>query len=420
MHLLALAWKSARARSVATLLTVLSIALSVALLVGVEKVRTGARAGFAQTVSGADLLVGARSGSVNLLLYAVFRIGDPTTNVSWQSFEGFSSRPDVAWAIPLSLGDSHAGFRVLGTTQAYFDHYRYGQRKPLEFATGVPFSNVYDAVLGASAAKKLGYELGREFNITHGLVSASFAEHADSPFQVVGVLKPTGTPVDRTIHISLAGLEAVHEGYNDGPPPIGGRYSRRALTDPAAVEPDSITAFLVGLKSRAGALRYQRDVNTFRGEAMTAVIPGVALSQMWRVVGGAEQALRAVSALVVVAGLAGLLTALLTSLNERRREIAVFRAVGAHSRDVFALLVLESALLTAAGAVLGVLLVNGLLLTFGDRIEALFGAPMAISGLSTYDLTIAGIVVCVGAIMGFLPGWLAYKRSLNDGLTVQL
>ncbi|MEO1406057.1 MAG: ABC transporter permease, partial [Pseudomonadota bacterium] len=338
MHLLALAWKSARARSVATLLTVLSIALSVALLVGVEKVRTGARAGFAQTVSGADLLVGARSGSVNLLLYAVFRIGDPTTNVSWQSFEGFSSRPDGAWAIPLSLGDSHAGFRVLGTTQAYFDHYRYGQRKPLEFATGVPFSNVYDAVLGASAAKKLGYELGREFNISHGLVSASFAEHADSPFQVVGVLKPTGTPVDRTIHISLAGLEAVHEGYNDGPPPIGGRYSRRAPTDPAAVEPDSITAFLVGLKSRAGALRYQRDVNTFRGEAMTAVIPGVALSQMWRVVGGAEQALRAVSALVVVAGLAGLLTALLTSLNERRREIAVFRAVGAHSRDVFALL----------------------------------------------------------------------------------
>ncbi|MEO0881980.1 MAG: ABC transporter permease [Pseudomonadota bacterium] len=420
MYLLALAWKSARARSAATLLTILSIALSVTLLVGVEKVRTGARAGFAQTVSGADLLVGARSGSVNLLLYAVFRIGDPTTNVSWESYQGFSSRPDVAWTIPISLGDSHAGFRVLGTNQTYFDHYLYGQKRPLEFADGVPFSGIYDAVLGASVARELGYDLGREFNISHGLVSAGFAEHADRPFNVVGVLKPTGTPVDRTIHISLAGLEAVHVGLNDGPPRLGGGRPGAVSAEPSDLQPDSITAFLVGLKSRAAALRYQRDVNTFRGEAMTAVIPGVALSQMWRVVGGAEQALRAVSVLVVIAGLAGMLTALLTSLNERRREIAVFRAVGAHSRDVFSLLVLESALLTAAGAILGVLLVNGLLLAFGGQIEARFGAPIAIGGPSVYDLTIVGAVVTVGAVLGFLPGWLAYKRSLNDGLTVKL
>ncbi|MEL6324799.1 MAG: ABC transporter permease, partial [Pseudomonadota bacterium] len=148
--------------------------------------------------------------------------------------------------------------------------------------------------------------------------------------------------------------------------------------------------------------------------------PGGALSQMWRVVGGAEQALRAVSALVVIAGLAGMLTALLTSLNERRREIAVLRAVGAHNRDVFSLLVLESALLTAAGAALGVLLVNGLLFLFGGQIEARFGAPIAISGPSAYDLAIVGIVTGVGALLGFIPGWLAYRRSLSDGLTVRI
>ena len=420
MYLLALAWKSARARSVATLLTILSIALSVALLVGVEKVRTGARAGFAQTVSGADLLVGARSGSVNLLLYAVFRIGDPTTNVSWESYQGFAGRRDVAWTIPLSLGDSHAGFRVLGTNQSYFDHYQYGQKRPLEFAEGGPFSGVYDAVLGASAARRLGYDLGREFNISHGIVSADFAEHANDPFVVVGVLKPTGTPVDQTIHISLAGLEAVHAAPNDTRTPLGSDAPSRPELTEEQLQPTSITAFLVGLKSRAAALRYQRDVNTFRGEALSAVLPGVALAQMWRVVGGAEQALRAVSALVVFAGLAGMLTALLTSLNERRREIAVFRAAGAHSRDVFSLLVLESTLLTAAGALLGVFLVNGLLFAFGSQIETQLGAPMAISGISLYDLAIAGAVIAVGAILGFLPGWLAYSRSLNDGLTVKL
>ncbi|MEO1474740.1 MAG: ABC transporter permease [Pseudomonadota bacterium] len=420
MHLLALAWKSARARSAVTLLTILSIAFSVALLVGVEKARTGARAGFSQTVSGTDLLVGARSGSVNLLLYSVFRIGDPTTNLSWESYQRFASRRDVAWTIPLSLGDSHAGFRVLGTEQVYFDHYLYGQKQPLEFATGAPFAEVHDAVLGASVARELGYDLGHSFNISHGIVSAGFAEHTNHPFQVVGILEPTGTPVDRTIHISLAGLEAVHIGFNNGPPRLGSRSAPQGELDPEDLKPDSITAFLVGLTSRAAALRYQRDVNTYRGEAMTAVIPGVALSQLWRVVGGAEQALRVISVFVVIAGLAGMLTALLTSLNERRREIAVFRAVGARSRDVFTLLVLESTLLTAIGAVVGVLAVNGLLLLFGDQIVARLGAPIALSGLSAYDLTIVGVVVSVGAIMGFVPGWLAYRRSLNDGLTVKL
>jgi len=420
VYLFSLAWKSARARFAATLLTVLSIALSVALLVGVEKVRTGARAGFAQTVSGADLLVGARSGSVNLLLYAVFRIGDPTTNVSWESYQGFAGRRDVAWTIPLSLGDSHAGFRVLGTTQAYFDHYLYGQQRALEFAEGAEFDGVYDAVLGAEVARDLGYGLGREFNVSHGIVSAAFAEHADYPFTVVGILRPTGTPVDRTIHISLAGLEAVHVAPSGRPAALGSGSAASAPVSDADLQPTSITAFLVGLRSRAATLRYQRDVNTFRGEAMTAVIPGVALSQMWRVVGGAEQALRAVSALVVIAGLAGMLTALLTSLNERRREMAVLRAVGAHNRDVFSLLVLESALLTAAGAALGVFLVNGLLFLFGGQIEARFGAPIAISGPSAYDLAIVGIVTGVGALLGFIPGWLAYRRSLSDGLTVRI
>lgn len=420
MYLLELAWKSARARSVATLLTILSIALSVALLVGVEKVRTGARAGFAQTVSGADLLVGARSGSVNLLLYAVFRIGDPTTNVSWESYEGFSGRADVAWTIPLSLGDSHAGFRVLGTDQSYFDHYKYGQRRPLEFLSGEPFSDIYDTVIGATVARELGYDLDSTFNISHGIVSAGFAEHEGRPFRVTGILKSTGTPVDRTIHVGLAGLEAVHEGFNAGPPRLGNRSAATGTANEIELQPDSITAFIVGLKSRSGVLRYQRDVNTYRGEALTAVIPGVALSQLWRVIGGAEQALRAIAALVVVAGLAGMLIALLTSLNERRREIAVFRAVGAHSRDVFSLLVLESTLLSASGALAGTALINGLFLAFRARIETAIGAPIAISGPSTYDLLIVVAVTLAGAILGLLPGMLAYRRSLGDGLTVKL
>ncbi len=425
MQLIALAWKSARARAGATLLTIIAIALSTGLILGVEKIRAGARSGFEQTVSGADLIVGARSGPINLLLYAVFRIGDPTTNVSWASYQAFASRPDVAWTIPLSLGDSHGGFRVLGTSDAYFDHYRYGAKRPLSFATGATFGGVYEAVLGAESARELGYKLGDEFAISHGVRSAAFAEHKDHLFKVVGILAATGTPVDKTIHIRLDGMDAVHEGWVDGAPPrraLGARSNAPAPSEPGAAvrEPEAITAFLVGLKSKATVLRYQRDVNTYRREALTGVIPGVALSQLWRVLGPAEQALRGVSFLVVAAGLTGLLTTLLSTLNERRREIAVLRAVGAGQRDVFSLLVLESTLVAGLGALVGCLGLNFLLAVAGRRLEASIGAPLGPLGFSIYDVYIVAAIAVIGFVLGFVPGWIAYRRSLSDGLTVRL
>ncbi|MHA7871768.1 MAG: ABC transporter permease [Hyphococcus sp.] len=421
MNLASLAWKSARARSATTVLTIFSIAISTALLLGVEKIRNGARSSFEQTISGADLIVGARSGPINLLLYSVFRIGDPTANVSWQSYEAFAQRPDVAWTVPLSLGDSHNGFRVLGTTEDYFEHYRYGEKRPLSFTEGVAFSDVFDAVIGAEAARELGYGLGAEFDISHGLRSAGFADHKNRPFRVVGILGRTGTPVDRTIHVSLEGIEAVHIGWNNGAPQIG-RTAQPALSDidKSELQPDSITAFLVGLKSKSAVLRYQRDANTFRPEALSAVIPGVALSQLWRVVGAAEKALRGVAVFVVAAGLTGLLTTILTSLNERRREIAVLRSVGAKTRDVFFLLVCEATILAAIGAAIGAASVNAGLVLFSTQIEAAAGFPLGRFGLSLYDVYIVVGVIVIGFVLGFLPGWLAYRRSLSDGLTVRI
>ena len=421
MNLLLLAWKSAKARTATTILTILSIAISTALLLGVEKIRDGARSSFQQTVSGTDLIVGARSGAINLLLYSVFRIGDPTANVSWNSYESFAARSDVAWTVPLSLGDSHNNFRVLGTTKGYFQYYRYGEKNQLSFREGKVFHDVFDAVLGAETAKELGYELGTEFNISHGIKSAGFADHKNRFFKVVGILERTGTPVDRTIHVSLQGIEAVHLGWNNGVPPM--RRNKQPDTQAADLDnlqPTSITAFLVGLKSKSAVLQYQRDVNTFREEALAAVIPGVALSQLWRVVGTAEKALRGVAFFVIAAGLTGLLTTILTSLNERRREIAVLRSVGARSKDVFFLLVCEATILAAIGAFLGTAIVNLGLALFAQQIETAAGFPLGGFGLSLYDLYIASGVVIIGFILGFVPGWLAYRRSLSDGMTVRI
>ena len=421
MQLLLLAWKSARARTATTILTVASIALSTALLIGVEKIRAGARSGFEQTVSGTDLIVGARSGPVNLLLYSIFRLGDPTANISWDAYETFAGQPAVRWTVPLSLGDSHGGFRVLGTTTAYFDHYRYGEKRTLDLVRGDRFGEPFDAVLGADVARSLGYDLGDQFHISHGIQSAGFAEHKQRLFTVTGVLSPTGTPVDRTIHISLAGLEAVHQGWGGTVQTQPGRGASMAdEASPGALQPRAITAFLVGLKTKSAVLSYRRRVNTYRPEALTAIIPGVALARLWRIVGSAEQALRAIAVFVVVAVLIGLLTTILSSLNERRREIAIFRAVGAGARDIFFLLTLESTLVAALGAMTGMAAINGGLLVAGRLIEQAVGIPLGNLGLSSHDLLVVGGVSVMGLVLGLVPGWLAYRRSLSDGLTVKI
>lgn len=404
MKLLFLAWKSARARLLPTILTIVSIAISTALLLSVEKARVGARAGFAQTVSGTDLIVGARSGPVNLLLYSIFRLGDPTANVSWDNYQRFASRPDVAWTIPMSLGDSVGEFRVMGTTTDYFEHYQYAGKRSLTFKDGERFDGQLDAVLGANAAAELGYEIGREFYVSHGLGGVGFAEHKNKVFKVVGILNGTGTPVDNTIHISLEGLEAVHG---------------RRPDENGELEPESITAFLVGLKSRIAALRYQRDVNTFKGEALSAVLPGVALAQLWQIVGTVEKVLQAIAFFVVAAGLIGMLTSLLTTLNERRREIAVLRAIGARREDIFFLLVLESTLLAAVGAFLGSFLVQVSVFIFADMLETSIGVPLGGLQWTLLDVALPLAITGVGFTLGFVPAFLAYRKTLSDGLTVQ-
>ncbi len=252
MIVLRLALASLANRRATALLTVLAIAVSVALLLGVEKVRQGARASFADTISGTDLIVGARSGDVQLLLYAVFRIGNATANVTWKSYEEIAARPEVAWIVPLSLGDSHRGFRVLGTTDGYFEHYRYRHGQALAFAQGRPFADLFDAVLGADVASALGYRLGDLIVVAHGLGSAGLAQHDDKPVRVAGILAKTGTPVDRTVHVSLEAIEAIHVDWRTGArvPGVGASAEEVRRMD---LTPRAVTSALVGLRSRLAA-----------------------------------------------------------------------------------------------------------------------------------------------------------------------
>lgn len=419
MIVLRLAVQSLRARWLTALLSVLAIAFSVMLLLGVEKVRTGARQSFTDTISGTDLIVGARSGGVQLLLYSVFRIGNATNNMTWQSYQDIATLPDVDWAVPMSLGDSHRGFRVLGTTPDFFSHYRYrGDQKPA-FANGAVFEDLFDTVIGADVAAQLGYKIGDSIIIGHGLGSVSFLDHGDKPFKVKGILAKTGTPIDRTLHVGLEAIEAIHVDWQQGAPIPGQNVSaddvrRMDLT------PQSITAMLIALKSRLAVFRVQRAVNEYGAEPLSAILPGAALQELWGLVGVAETALAAVSAMVVVTALLGMVTMILTTLNERRREMAILRSVGASPRTVLGLMATEAGVLTLAGTVAGTALLYTALAAARPWIDRVYGLNLPLSAPSSWELmTLAGIVAA-GFLAGLGPAFLAYRRSLADGMTVRV
>ena len=412
---LALASLAARALTVA--MTIIAIALSVALFLGVEKVRTGAKASFADTISGTDLIVGARSGSVQLLLYSVFRIGNATNNLTWKSYQDIAARTEVDWIVPISLGDSHRQFRVMGTTPAFFDHYKYRSGKSLAMRDGAIISDLFDAVIGADVATTLGYNIGDPIVVAHGL--ASFIKHEDQPFRVSGILEKTGTPVDRTVIVSVQAIEAIHVDWQTGAQRPGKSTPADAIRQ-MELEPQAITAALVGVKSRLKVFGLQRSINEYTQEPLLAILPGVALQELWQIVGIAETALIGVSIMVVVTALIGMMATIFSSLNERRREMAIFRAMGAQPRVVLGLLVLEAVLMVALGAILGLALLYLGLFVGQPLIDSAFGLWLPIEAPTLRELWAMFGVVVSGAIVSMVPALRAYRMSLADGMMVRI
>ncbi|MFV8461883.1 ABC transporter permease [Vibrio campbellii] len=413
-----LALKSVLNRKATAILTILTVAVSVILLLGVERVRTEAKSSFANTISGTDLIVGGRSGQVNLLLYSVFRIGNATNNIDWKSYQEFSQHKAVKWAIPISLGDSHKGFRVMGTNHSYFENYRYGSKQPLTFQQGKEFNELFDVVIGADVAKKLDYKIGDQIILAHGISDVAFSRHDNLPFKIVGILAPTGTPVDKTVHVSLEAIEAIHVGWESGAN-LGHTPDAETLKT-YDFQPQQITAMMLGLNSKIQTFALQREINNYRQEPLSAIMPGIALHELWGMMSVAEQALLIVSGFVVVAGLLGMLSSLLTSLQERRREMAILRAMGARPRHVFGLLISEASALTFLGITLGVAVLFALIAVVAPIVQQSYGINISISAITPHEWKLLMLVQVAGIIIGFIPAFRAYRQSLSDGMTIRI
>ena len=430
--LVKLAWQSLLNRRGSVALTLASITISVMIVLGVEHIRSQARDSFNRTVSGVDLIVGARTGQINLLLSSVFRIGNATNTIRWESYELIAGDSRVAWSIPLAMGDSHRGYRVLGTNEDYFRHYRYGQQRELAFTAGAPFDHDHEAVLGAEVAQRLGYTLNDELILSHGLGEISFTQHDDHPFAVVGILAPTGTPVDQTIHIPLAGMSAMHEdmpGMSPGAPPTTSLVSQGPSPAPAddhdhddhpqeleGPDIEAINAIMLGLNNRLATFPMQRLINEYTGEPLLAILPGVALAELWELMGVAENILFVVAVLVMVASLLGLATLLLSSMAQRRQEIALFRAIGMHSLSILFLIELEALLVSLLGIALGWLTV-AFGLRFGqDWLSREYGLFVSALPLSETIIAYLLLILVAAAALALLPAAAAYRSSLGHQL----
>ena len=418
MSIWQLTLRSLESRRWTVLLTIFSIAVSVCLVLGVERLRNDAENSFTKTVSGTDLIVGARTGAVQLLLYSVFRVGNATNNIGWKSHQDFANDPRVAWTVPLSLGDSHRGYRVLGTSADYFEHYRYADDRPLDVVEGKRFQSLFDVVLGAEVAEALGYAVGSDIVIEHGL-GGGINKHDALPFEVVGILAPTGTPVDRTLHVSLEALEAIHIDFGPSRQAPGRRLKAEDL-EGLALQPRSITAYMVGLRSKTSIFAVQRDINNYRGEPLMAILPGVAMHELWSTVSVAETALRAVSVCVLISALLGMMTMLLAGLNERRREMAVLRAVGAAPRHIGMLLVLESAALVSLGTVFGAAIMTVAYALLSEWVGNTYGLFLTSVLPGQTEFIHIAAIIAVGTLAGLVPAVRAVRQSLVDGLSGNL
>lgn len=413
--LIRLAIASLRARILAAGLTAASIALSIALILGVENIRNGARNSFFDTIHGTDLIIGARSGSVQLLLYSVFGIGNAPNNMSWKSYQEIASRQEINWIVPISLGDSHRQFRVMGTTPAFFEHYRYRGGRPLSFSEGRSMTDLFDTVIGSDVARSLNYNTGDEVIVAHGL--ASFSEHEEQPFTVVGVIEKTGTPIDRTVIVSLDAISAIHVNWQGGEK-RSGNISDDVIRN-MDLTPDSVTAALIGLDSRLQLFHLQRWINEYPDEPLLAVLPGLALRELWQIVGVAETALMGVSALVVGTALVGMVASTFASLNERRREMAILRAIGARPSTIIVLLMAETWIITISAIVLGTTLLYGAMAVTRPWLDQRFGIWLPIEPPGPRELAILACVIVAATIASVIPALRAYSLSVADGITVK-
>jgi len=444
-----LAFQSLLNRWFSCLLIILTLSASISLFFTVTRIQESVKNGFQNTVSGVDSIVAARGGNLQILLNSVFLIGEPPNKIKWKTFKDIEKMEGINYLVPISLGDSHKGYRVIGTTNDYFKNIKFGNKKDIEFSAninnGLAFSDVFDVVIGSTIAKKLQYSIGSEIEVTHGFgesgVAHSFdslneghddheghkdhAEHHDDHaehhdhgnvgFKVTGILKPTGTPIDSGVYISVLAYEAIHKGWigNQKVMDITEEHITKEL------EPKTISAIFLSLNNRTRIFQFQRDILNYKEEALSSVMPGLTLSRLWSLTSNVDMAFKIITGFIIFIALLGMIAMTIAGLSSRRREMAILRSVGASPRTIVSLMLIESLIISIISIFIGYLLMV-LIFYYGQGyVENNYGIYIEGFSLKDYDVKIIIAIVLSSLLATIIPAVRVYRNTLRDGLSVK-
>jgi len=396
MNLLQLAWSYLRARPLGTLLNVLLLALGVGTIGFVVIVNEQIGASLNRDARGIDLVVGAKGSPIQLILSGIFHLDAPTGNIPLAAAQALARDPQVRRVIPLSLGDSHRGFRIVGTSPDYVALYG------ATIGSGRLWKDEMEAVLGSTVAARTGLAIGDRFAGAHGLGEGG-GEHGDAAYTVVGVLQPTGTVIDRLVLVDTASVWHVHDTGHAGSGGKGGDDGDR-----------QVTLLLVQYATPLAAASLPRRINA--ETSLQAASPAHESARLFRMLGVGADVIRAFGGIVLATAALSLFIALYHALNERAYDIAVLRTLGAHPTGIALMLMLEAVLLALAGGVLGLVLAHGLVAVLAwwmAEQESLAISAWAFSGGELWLLVPAFVAAALAAL---LPSWRAARADISATL----
>ena len=440
MNIAHIAYKSIRQRLLASSLTALSVALGVMLMVAVLVIHGIVENMFSQRSIGYDLIVGPKGSPQQLVLNTVYRVGAPIENLPYLYFEELKNSPIVAQAVPFCLGDvtQQGGFPIVGTTEQYF-LLPYAPKRNFKIR-GHGFKTSYDAIIGARVARDNGWDLGSQFQLVHGGIESDHVH--DEKFTVTAVLDATGTPNDKTVFIHLNGFFAI-QGHDKPAEEALKRLKAFYPNDPkiqaltaADVAPGGhehhdgaghehhhaitnyqkeVTAVLLKMKYPTAAVLFASDLK--KGFQAQAVNPIIIMAQFLQdVVGNVRRVLVVMTSLIIAVSGVSIFVSIYNSMSDRRREIAIMRALGARRATVFSIILAESILLCFGGGILGLLLGHGLVFVAGPIVERASGILIDPFAFEPVELVLLPVLIVLASIVGFVPGMTAYRTDVAKAL----
>ena len=415
--MLSLLLKSMRSRIIPTSLVTISLMASMVLLLSIERIQQGAEEGFNQSISGVDAIIGPRSSSIELVLYTVFHLGRPTNNITTKTVNDVKLRGDISWLVPIALGDSHKGFRVVATEPNYFEHIKYANSQPLVFSKGVAFAELSEAVLGSDVAEKLSYTVGSKIQITHGSVESIGSKHDDFSFMVTGILNKTGTPIDQAIFLDLKGYELLHLGWKSGKKIFNLDDINLSSLPEDALIPKTVTAAFIGLKSKLTLFNFSKNIREYPKEAISAVIPGIALSELWSIVGLVDKGFQLLSWIIIAISLIAMVTLIIASLDNRKQEMTIYRANGA-SPKFLAMMVLCESLVIGLTAIVGAIILVTIVTYFATvQLNLALGISPSFKWISMGEITVFSFILLAGALSSLIPAVMVFRKNLHQTLS---